>query len=114
MSEHHGKDAYGMVDKEVRKLVPITGSRPVVSDFLGGIGRTKIYKLIDSGQLARVNIGRRAFVTAESIENFIDRITGDAVENGVGTSEEAPLLQSSYDSAREQQVGSPVRQWPMP
>lgn len=37
-------------------------------EMLGGISRALAYQLIDSGQLERVNIGRRAFITRASIE----------------------------------------------
>nr|WP_262927964.1 helix-turn-helix domain-containing protein [Gordonia jinghuaiqii] len=37
------------------------------AEMLGGISRAHVYQLIDSGVLERVNIGRRAFVTRESI-----------------------------------------------
>jgi hypothetical protein len=58
-------------------LVPIWNGG--VSGKLGGLGRTKIYKLIDEGELVRVNIGRRSFVTAESIEAYVDRLTQAAL-----------------------------------
>lgn len=39
--------------------------------ILGGIGRTTLYERIDSGDLERVNIGRRGFITAESIDAYV-------------------------------------------
>jgi excisionase family DNA binding protein len=33
-----------------------------------GVGLTTLYKLIDTGQLKRVNIGRRSLITAESLD----------------------------------------------
>ncbi len=36
------------------------------------IGRTKGHELINTGQLTRVRIGRRSFVTRESLDAFID------------------------------------------
>lgn len=45
---------------------------------LGGIGRTTLYELFDRGELTRVNIGRRGFVTAKSIAAYVDRLS-DAV-----------------------------------
>jgi excisionase family DNA binding protein len=38
------------------------------------IGRTTLYVLIDTGQLARVNIGRRALITAESLTAYVDSL----------------------------------------
>jgi excisionase family DNA binding protein len=40
------------------------------------IGRTTLYVLIDTGQLVRVNIGRRAPITAESLETYVDSLKG--------------------------------------
>lgn len=42
---------------------------------LGGIGRTKLYELFDDGLLTRVNIGRRGFVTAESLGALVDQLS---------------------------------------
>ncbi len=36
-------------------------------EMLGGISRAHVYVLIENGQLERVNIGRRAFITRASI-----------------------------------------------
>jgi excisionase family DNA binding protein len=36
-----------------------------------GIGRTKLYQLLDTGALKSVNIGRRRLVTAQSIRDLI-------------------------------------------
>jgi hypothetical protein len=53
-----------------RRLVSIPDSRRE----LGGIGHTTIYDLIKSGLLVKVNIGRRAFVTAESLTAYVDSL----------------------------------------
>lgn len=55
----------------VRHLVPIEDAQ----NELGGIGRTTLYRLIDEGHLIRARIGRRAFITGESIANYINQIT---------------------------------------
>lgn len=57
----------------VRHLVPIEDAQ----HELGGIGRTTLYRLIKDGHLVRANIGRRAFITGESIAAYITRITED-------------------------------------
>jgi hypothetical protein len=62
--EHTGAQIMG---DDGALLVPITSGPNGVSAKLGGIGRTKIYGLIDEGELTKVNIGRRSFVTTESI-----------------------------------------------
>ncbi|QZT54613.1 helix-turn-helix domain-containing protein [Mycolicibacterium austroafricanum] len=57
----------------VRHLVPIEDAQ----NELGGIGRTTLYRLIDEGHLIRARIGRRAFITGDSIAAYIQTITGD-------------------------------------
>ena len=44
-------------------LTPITGA----CTALGGVGRTKVYELVNQGELVKVNIGRRGFITTESL-----------------------------------------------
>jgi hypothetical protein len=46
---------------------------------LGGLGRTKFYELVDNGQLTRVKIGRRGFITAESLGALVDRLSEAAL-----------------------------------
>ncbi|CAN5150618.1 hypothetical protein BH09ACT8_BH09ACT8_59160 [soil metagenome] len=64
-----------MEDIGVRLLVPI----PEARERLGGIGQTTVYELIKSGSLTKVNIGRRGFITAESIAAYVDRLSAGAV-----------------------------------
>jgi excisionase family DNA binding protein len=40
---------------------------------LGGIGPTTFYALVKEGELSLVKIGRRAFVQAEELDDFILR-----------------------------------------
>jgi hypothetical protein len=54
-----------------RLLVPYDEARCQ----LGGIGRTLFYELIDSGQLVKVNIGRRGFIRADSIRQYVDSLS---------------------------------------
>lgn len=37
------------------------------------VGRTKLYKLIAEGELERIKIGTRTFLTASSLDNYIER-----------------------------------------
>jgi hypothetical protein len=60
---------------EVPRLVPI----PQTCKALGDVGRTTVYTLVDRGDLVKVNIGRRSFITAESLTAYVDRITEAAV-----------------------------------
>ena len=55
---------------ETRLLVPIPESCKV----LGGIGPTTLYGLVKDRQLVKVNIGRRGFITAESLAAYVDRL----------------------------------------
>jgi hypothetical protein len=54
-----------------RLLIPYDDARIA----LGGIGRTTLYELIDSGQIVRVNIGRRGFITAKSLAVYVDSLS---------------------------------------
>lgn len=63
------------MQEQVGRLVPIPDSCGV----LGGIGRTKLYELINDGHLTRVRIGARAFITSESLESFLGELTNGAV-----------------------------------
>lgn len=59
-----------MNDTEARFLIPLPESR----QRLGGIGHSTIYALIDKGELVKVNIGRRSFITAESLAAYVNRL----------------------------------------
>lgn len=52
-------------------IVPIADAQSA----LGGISRSMLYKLIDENALTRVNIGRRSFITSDSINNYINSLT---------------------------------------
>lgn len=41
---------------------------------LGGISRTTLWELINRGELTRVKIGSRAFITTESIAAYVERL----------------------------------------
>lgn len=56
---------------QTRHLIPIEDAQ----QELGGIGRTTLYRLINEGHLARANIGRRSFITGESLAVYIRDIT---------------------------------------
>jgi len=57
---------------EAKRLVSILEAR---EQWLGGIGHTTMYDLINRGEVTKVNIGRRSFVTADSLAAYLDRIT---------------------------------------
>lgn len=85
-----GKQAYPEFDHilkgwdpaDLPALVPIAE----VPRYLGHVSRSKVYELVASGELIRVRIGSRAFVSGESIAAFLKRVLasghiGDQVEN---------------------------------
>jgi hypothetical protein len=53
-----------------RLLIPGPNARRM----LGGIGWTKFCELMNEGEIERVNIGRRSFVTAESLRAYVERL----------------------------------------
>jgi excisionase family DNA binding protein len=46
---------------------------PAVACDVIGIGLTKIYKLLDQGELQSFTVGRRRLITINSINEFIER-----------------------------------------
>lgn len=63
-----------MKQDEGRLLVPI----PETQFQLGDVSRPTVYKLVNEGQLTKVNIGRRGFITAESLAAYVDRLSNAA------------------------------------
>jgi predicted DNA-binding transcriptional regulator AlpA len=55
-----------------RRLVPVAEARQA----LGGISPATFYKLVQSGELRLVKIGRRSFVLMSTIDEFIERHRG--------------------------------------
>jgi hypothetical protein len=53
-------------------------SDPDVLEALN-IGRTTLWELKKAGHLTVVRIGRRSFVTAESVRAYVDRLTAASV-----------------------------------
>jgi hypothetical protein len=54
-----------------RAIYPVTEAKQI----LGGIGTTTIYELMKTGEIERVNIGRRSFVTAKSLVDYLARLS---------------------------------------
>jgi len=55
---------------------PVTVRIPVAMRMLG-VGRTKLYELMDDGTIATIKVGRSRLVVARSIRDFVEsRITG--------------------------------------
>ena len=59
-----------------RLLVPIVE----VCGQLGGVSRTTVYCLVNSNQLVKVNIGRRGFITADSLNTYVASLTDGAAK----------------------------------
>lgn len=51
-----------------RRLHPV----PEALEYLGGITKFSLYELINTGKIQRVKIGRRTFITRESLDAYID------------------------------------------
>ena len=58
------------------ELVPLSGNE--AGKALGGVSRSTVYGLVDRHELVRVNIGARAFITRQSINAYIERLTAMA------------------------------------
>src|SRR5215217_5543628 len=56
----------------VNRLVSIQEAR---EQYLGGLGRTTVYELIKRGELVQVHVGRRSFITAKSLEAYVNRLS---------------------------------------
>lgn len=65
-----------------KRIVPIQEARCA----LGGIGRTTLYELVKQGEIVKVNIGTRGFITAESLAAYLDRL--GALPKPVGAGEQ--------------------------
>ena len=63
-----------IADNDDRLLYPSPEARHII----GGIGLTTYHKLINDGELERVHIGRRAFITAESLHAYVNRLRDTA------------------------------------
>jgi hypothetical protein len=68
-------------------LVSLDNARHV----LGDIGRTKLYDLVEQRKIVQVSVGRRSFITAESLERYVDSLTQPAEADGqLGLFDEPP------------------------
>jgi excisionase family DNA binding protein len=56
-------------EKHMRHLMPVKEAR----HQLGGISPSTFYALVKEGELSLVKIGRRSFVQAEELDDFIRR-----------------------------------------
>jgi hypothetical protein len=63
------------MDHERPRLVSIPGTREQIP-----VARSSLYKIIDTGELKRVRVGGRVFVTQASIDSYIQRLSAEAVQ----------------------------------
>ncbi|MGO9157642.1 helix-turn-helix transcriptional regulator [Mycobacterium sp.] len=59
------------METSVKRLLSIPETRHV----LGDIGHTTVYELVKRGEIVKVNIGRRGFITSESLEAYLNRLS---------------------------------------
>ncbi|OMB93580.1 helix-turn-helix transcriptional regulator [Mycobacterium colombiense] len=63
--------------------------------LIGGVGNTTLWRLVNEGELEQVKIGRRSFITAESIHAYVARLRGGGrgltVGEGSGTRGTEPV-----------------------
>lgn len=67
--------------ESIRRLVSIGEAR----HLLGGIGHTTVYELIKRREIVKVNIGRRGFITSDSLDSYLNRLSEASHRSG-GTS----------------------------
>ena len=65
--------------EEIPKIDDINHLPPLVAmakvpGYLGDISRSKVYELVATGELTRVRIGARAFISGESITAFLTKV----------------------------------------
>lgn len=60
------------MDREQKPLLVTQGEALAL---LGGIGRTKLWDLVNHGEIVRVNVVRRSFITVKSVAAYVDRLT---------------------------------------
>ncbi len=65
-------------------------SIPEARQLLGGIGHTTIYEIVKRGEIVKVNIGRRGFITSESLAAYMDRLIHVAGAEDALNDEEQP------------------------
>ena len=51
----------------------ILHSIPATGELLGGSGRNTVYELVNADELELVKLGRRSFITDESIRALVER-----------------------------------------
>jgi len=71
MNGRKGKDKLSSAPPSAEYLITVRIERAVQ---LTGIGRTKLYELINSGAIESVKIGRSRYVIVASLVRFIEKL----------------------------------------
>lgn len=53
---------------------------PEVEEYLG-VSRAQVYRLIESGELKRIKLGKSARIPRASIESFVERLEAEGSDN---------------------------------
>lgn len=64
----------------VAPVVPLTHTIPEATQYLRGVGRTKLYELIEAGEIETITVGRRRLVPHQALVDFVER-TREAQHN---------------------------------
>jgi hypothetical protein len=52
-------------------MAPEIASIRTTQELLGGVSRQTVYNLVNTGRLRKVNLGRRAFITMDSVSTLL-------------------------------------------
>ena len=68
-----------------RRLIPVEEAGAYLTPGTAHpLSRASIYRLIGAGKIQKVNIGKRSFVTAASIDEYVSRLIEGGVPNSGG------------------------------
>ena len=60
-------------------MTPLLHTISGVQERLGGISRTSVYRLLGSGDLRSVHIGKRRLITEDELRRYVATLTADAL-----------------------------------
>ena len=60
------------IEADIARATPITVRVPKAAEMLG-IGRSKLYQFIQSGEIETIKAGRATLVVVESLQEFVMR-----------------------------------------
>ncbi len=59
-------------------VAPPLLSIPEVCEYLGGVGRSQLYKMMSNGDLRPIHIGKLVRFVREDLERYVDRLRQEA------------------------------------